>query len=210
MTILSFEVNPFRENTYVLINGSEALIFDPGFIDANEMNLLIQALDQHQAQPVAVLLTHAHLDHVFGIDMVYNKYQIPVYLHPDDFVFWNHYATMGEVYGFNLRPFGFQPEPLSPGIHSFAGVEFDVRFTPGHAPGHLAYYIASEKTVISGDALFHESIGRTDLQFGDFKTLEHSIQTQLYTLPDDTKVLSGHGKPTTIGHEKRHNGFVRG
>ena len=209
MKIESFVVNPFQENTYVLINDGKALIIDPGYFQPTEFKWLLQLLEQEKAVPEAILLTHAHLDHVFGIDLVRNRFDIPVYLHSDDFIFWDHFALMGQKYGFDLKPFDFQPIALSEGKHSFCGVNFDMLFTPGHAPGHLSFYIPDANTVISGDALFRESIGRTDLQFGDFKVLEHSIRTRLYTLPDDTRVLSGHGPETTIGHEKKHNGFVR-
>lgn len=210
MKIFSYEVNPFRENTYLLINEEKALLFDPGFYTASEMNIFLQTLQQNNATLEAILLTHAHLDHVFGIEMVRNRFEVPVYLHPEDQFFWDNYMASAAMFGFQVQPFDFNPEPL-PLDPSFkmAGVDFDVRFTPGHAPGHVSYYIKEIGTVISGDALFRESVGRTDLHKGDFNILENSIRTQLYTLPDETRVLSGHGPETTIGHEKRHNPFVR-
>lgn len=209
MKIESFVVNPFQENTYVLLNDVKALLFDPGYMHPNELNLLIELLEHEKVIPEAILLTHAHLDHVFGIEMVRNRFDIPVYLHPDEFIFWDHFALMGQKYGFDLKPFDFQPIPLYEGKLTMCGVNFELLFTPGHAPGHLSFYIPEIKSVISGDALFRETVGRTDLQFGDFKVLENSIRTKLYTLPDETRVLSGHGPETTIGHEKKHNGFVR-
>jgi hydroxyacylglutathione hydrolase len=210
MNLFVFEVNPFSENTYVLINGSRALIFDPGFFDATEYGLLTDLLEKQGATPEAILLTHAHLDHLFGVQRVKETYQIPVYLHPDDTPFWDNFDRMGANYGIPLTPLDFRADPILPGLHTIAGVEIEARFTPGHAPGHLSFYIPALTTVISGDALFRDTVGRTDLPMGDFETLAESIRTQLYTLPEETVVMPGHGPKTTIGYEILNNGFVKG
>jgi hydroxyacylglutathione hydrolase len=208
-TIHTFTVNPFQENTYVLINAGEAIIIDPGYFDVTEFTLLTDLLQKHHARPVAVLLTHAHLDHIFGVDKVCTQFKIPAYLHPDDTPFWDNFDRMGANYGINLTKIGFKPEPILPGSLSLAGIQIQALFTPGHAPGHLSYYLPEMSVVISGDALFRESVGRTDLPMGDFDILATSIRTQLYTLPDDTRVLSGHGPETTISYEKQYNPFVK-
>jgi glyoxylase-like metal-dependent hydrolase (beta-lactamase superfamily II) len=207
--IFSFTVNPFQENSYVIINDAEALIIDPGYFDVTEFKQLSDLLEQHNAKPIAVLLTHAHLDHIFGVDKVCSEFGIPAFLHPDDTPFWDNFDRMGANYGIKLNKIEFKPKPILPGNLSMAGIQIEALFTPGHAPGHLSYYLPDLKTVISGDALFRESVGRTDLPMGDFDTLAESIRTQLYTLPDDTRVLSGHGPETTIGHEKLNNPFIR-
>lgn len=210
MKVFTYEVNPFRENTYLLVEDGRAVLFDSGFYTASEMNIFLQTLEQEKAGLEAIILTHAHLDHVFGIEMVKNRFDVPVYLHPEDFYFWDNYVASAARFGFQVKPFGFQPESITPASSvNLHGFEFDVRFTPGHAPGHLSFYIKEIGTVISGDALFKESVGRTDLYKGDFAQLESSIRTELYTLPDDTIVLPGHGPFTTIGHEKMHNPFVK-
>jgi hydroxyacylglutathione hydrolase len=210
MKIFTYEVNPFSENTYLLVKENKALLFDPGFYTPAEMNIFLQTLEQEKAELVGILLTHAHLDHVFGLDMVKNRFDVPVYLHPEDNFFWDNYVKTAEMFGFKVKPFEFRPEPLFPNsdfhLHGF---QFDVRFTPGHAPGHLSYYIEEIKTVISGDALFYESIGRTDLYQGNFSVLESSIRKELYSLPNETIVMPGHGPSTNIGHEKKHNPFVK-
>lgn len=208
-SIHSFTVNPFQENTYILINEGKALLIDPGYFDAMEFTALTDLLNQEKAVPEAVLLTHAHLDHVFGVEKVCSAFNIKAYLHPDDTPFWDNFDRMGAKYGFQLSKLEFKPEPLFPGTLSMAGLHIQALFTPGHAPGHLAFYLPDMCTVLSGDALFRESVGRTDLPMGDLDTLAESIRTQLYTLPDDTRVLSGHGPETTIGYEKQHNPFVK-
>lgn len=208
-TIHTFTVNPFQENTYVLINAGEAIIVDPGYFDVTEYTLLTNLLEKHSARPVAVLLTHAHLDHIFAVDKVCTQFKIPAYLHPDDTPFWDNFDRMGANYGINLMKIGFKPEPILPGSLSLAGIQIQALFTPGHAPGHLSYYLPELSVVISGDALFRESVGRTDLPMGDFDILATSIRTQLYTLPDDTRVLSGHGPETKISYEKQYNPFVK-
>ena len=207
-TIHSFTVNPFQENTYVLINDGKAILIDPGYFDVTEFKWLTDLLAKHDATPEAVLLTHAHLDHIFGVEKVCSQFKIKAYLHPDDTPFWDNFDRMGANYGLRLTKLEFKPEPILPGTLKLAGIQIQALFTPGHAPGHLSYYLPDLSTVISGDALFRESVGRTDLPMGDFDMLAESIRTQLYTLPDETKVLSGHGSETSIGYEKQHNPFV--
>ena len=210
MKVLPFNVNPFQENSYLVTQNKRAIVIDPGFYNATEMSILNQALLLENAKLEAIVLTHAHLDHVFGIDRVRGHHgEIPVYLHKEDAYFWENYMLSAARFGFEVKPFDFDPEWVEAGLFEVAGMHFDARFTPGHAPGHLAYYNSENGLVLSGDALFRESVGRTDLYKGDFDILEESIKTQLYTLPDDTTVYPGHGTTTTIGHEKRHNPFVK-
>jgi hydroxyacylglutathione hydrolase len=210
MKIHSFTVNPFQQNSYLLTQNGRAIIVDPGFFNASEMSLLAQSLQQENATPECILLTHAHLDHVFGIDRVRSRYgEIPVYLHPNDRHFWDNYMTSAAMFGIDVQPFGFDPESVHAGPLDLAGIQLQALFTPGHAPGHLAFYQAKAGWLLSGDALFRESVGRTDLHKGDFDLLAASIREQLYTLPAETVVYPGHGPSTTIGHETRNNPFVR-
>jgi hydroxyacylglutathione hydrolase len=210
MQIQQFQVNPFQENTYLVSQDGRAIVFDPGFFNATETQIFLQAVTQLNTKIEAIVLTHAHLDHIFGVDKILNRFDVPVYLHPDDLYFWENYMVSAARFGIDVKPFDFTPEPLlaTPSAE-IAGMHFDIRHTPGHAPGHLSFYAPSAGFVISGDALFRESVGRTDLHKGDFSVLKQSIRTQLFTLPDETEVYSGHGPKTTIGHEKRHNPFVR-
>lgn len=210
MQILPFTVNPLQENSYLVSQNDRAFVVDPGFFNATEMSIFNQAVQQQNVQLEAIVLTHAHLDHVFGVDRVRGHYgEIPVYLHKEDAWFWENYMLSAARFGFEVKPFDFTPEWINEGDVDFAGIRLKALFTPGHAPGHLAYYHPETGQLISGDVLFRESVGRTDLHKGDFDTLEQSIRTQLYTLPDETIVYPGHGPQTTIGHEKRHNPFVK-
>lgn len=211
MDILGFTVNPFQENSYLISHQNRAIVIDPGFSSASEINIFLQSLMIEDAKLEAIVLSHAHLDHIFGVEMVRNRFEVPVYLHPDDMYFWENYMLSAARYGIEVKPFDFDPLPINTNeIFEIAGMKFEARHTPGHAPGHVAFYSDEGNFVVSGDALFRESIGRTDLYKGDFDVLENSIRTQLYTLPEETVVYPGHGDKTTIGHEKRHNPFVKG
>lgn len=210
MQIKQYTVGPFAENTYLLTEGEEALIIDPGFTKQKEYNRVKSEIDAQGVSLTAVLLTHAHVDHVLGIDKVLNDYDVPVYLNDEDRYLWDNFPSQAAMFGFQVEEFSFEPEalPISEEwqVGSFV---FDVRYTPGHSPDHVSLYSKENGFVIAGDALFKEGIGRTDLYKGDFNTLEQSIRRQLYTLPDETVIYPGHGPETTIGHEKQANPFVK-
>jgi glyoxylase-like metal-dependent hydrolase (beta-lactamase superfamily II) len=210
MELHSFTVSPFQENTYLLIEQHEALLIDPGFHHQTEFNAFQQKLKEAGASLKAVVLTHAHVDHVMGLHDVLSEYDVPVYLNNSDRYLWNNYASQAQLFGLQAPGFSFEPENLPLQKNWTAGSFcFDVLYTPGHAPEHVSLYHAGDQLVIAGDALFKEGIGRTDLYKGDLKVLKQSIREQLYTLPDETSVYSGHGPATTIEHEKGHNPFVR-
>ena len=210
MQINSFTVGPFAENTYVLREDDESLLVDPGFIEDSEYRQVKSAILENGSSLKAVLLTHAHVDHLLGLGRVLDDFDVPVYLSDKDRYLWNNFPSQAAMFGFRSEGFSFEPEPLK--VQSewkIGNFSFDVRYTPGHAPDHLSLYSREDEAVISGDALFKEGIGRTDLYKGDFNTLETSIREQLYTLPDETVVYAGHGPATTIGHEKKANPFVK-
>ena len=211
MEIISFTVGPFAENTYLLTSNKKAILIDPGFFEEHEFTAFKQKLEEIGSELIAVVLTHAHVDHVLGLQKVKDHYDVPVYLSSADRYLWTNYTSQARMFGFQAEPFGFEPQGLEKqegwNIGPFS---FDLLYTPGHSPDHLSLYHRETGTLIAGDALFHEGIGRTDLYKGDFKTLEKSIKEQLYTLPDDTTVYPGHGPRTTIEHEKKQNPFVSG
>ncbi len=210
MQLYQFTVNPFYENTYLATEGENAVLFDPGFFDDNEFKQFESKLQESGVGLSAIVLTHAHVDHVIGLKKVKQKYDVPVYLHQEDLFFWENYVMQASMFGLEVEPFDFNPTHLDPQKNwSETGISFDVLFTPGHAPGHLSFYREQEGLVIAGDTLFQGSIGRTDLYKGDMQTLANSIREKLYTLPDDTVVYPGHGPATKIGVEKKTNGFVR-
>lgn len=211
MKIHSFTVGPFAENTYLLSQGEQALIIDPGFMERPEFDKAVSHIDTHSLSVHAVVLTHAHVDHVLGLSKVLDKYDVPVYLSDKDRYLWNNFPSQAAMFGFQSEGFDFDPEPIAIAADwKIGNFTFDVRYTPGHAPDHVSLYSAEDELVIAGDALFKEGIGRTDLYKGDPNRLKQSIQEELYTLPDDTVVYPGHGPETTIGHEKMSNPFVRG
>lgn len=210
MEITSYTVGPFAENTYLLSEGGEALLVDPGFLEDAEYQRTKQDIDDQQLDLIAVVLTHAHVDHVLGLQKVLNDFEAPVYLSDKDRYLWNNFGSQAAMFGFTSDGFSFDPAVLPvTNEWSLGNFSFDVRYTPGHAPDHVSLYSAKDGVVIAGDALFKEGIGRTDLYKGDFKVLEKSIQEELYTLPDETVVYPGHGPQTTIGHEKKSNPFVK-
>jgi len=207
-----FEFSPFSENTYVVADDTtgEAVVIDPGCYDQSEKETLSRFIDERKLTVKYLLLTHAHLDHVFGCAYVKRKYGVQLYLHEQDMVIFNDVPTRCTLYG--LR--GYEPTDVDAFIKAgdqftFGNITLDVVFVPGHAPGHVAFINHAERYVIGGDTLFQGSVGRTDFPYSNHTDLMNSIRTQLYTLPDDYTVYPGHMEPTTIGREKQTNPFVR-
>jgi hydroxyacylglutathione hydrolase len=206
----SFVFNIFSENTYILyLETGEAIIIDPGNSDAAENRKLADFISTNGLKPVLLLNTHAHIDHVLGNDFVHQKYGLSPQLHKADLQILDALVYSSQFYGVNATA---SPKPeafLEEGdIVHLGHEEFKVIFAPGHSPGSICFYSEKHKILWGGDVLFRESIGRTDLPGGDFDTLAHHIRTKLFVLPDEVTVYSGHGVPTTIGHEKKHNPFL--
>ena len=210
MIITSFTCGPFAENSFLLEKDGKALLVDPGFSTVHEWNEVRRSLIDYDLELIGILLTHGHLDHIMGVDRVLSVYKVPVHRHPESQPTIDRYPESSAMFGFPQPPVAFQGIDLMPsdGLR-YGPFSMEARFTPGHAPGHLSFYFPNEGLLLSGDALFKESIGRTDLPGGDYALLQHSIQTQLLTLPDDTVVYSGHGPKTTIGHERKFNPFLQ-
>ncbi|QJW88985.1 MBL fold metallo-hydrolase [Spirosoma taeanense] len=210
--IQAFEFSPFQENTYVIADDvtGEAVVIDPGCYEQAEKEALGRFIDERKLTLKYLLLTHAHLDHVFGVAYVKRRYGVKAYLHPLDQPIYDDVPTRCAVYG--LR--GYEPAEIDAHLKEgdqfrFGNTILDVVFVPGHAPGHVAFINHADRYVVGGDVLFRGSVGRTDLPFCSHNDLLNSIRTQFYTLPDDYVVYAGHMDPTTIGHEKRTNPFVR-
>ena len=212
LRIVSFTFNGFAENTYLLIDEATraTAMVDPGMYARAEQQTLRDYITQEKLDVQLLLNTHAHIDHVLGNRFVLDTYAgIPFLLHPLDLPTLRAVPAYAGPYGFAA----YQPaEPtgeLAAGqVIKLGESELLVRFTPGHAPGHVVFYEVAGGQLVGGDVLFKGSIGRTDLPGGDHDTLISSIKTELLPLPDATVVHPGHGPATTIGAERRSNPFL--
>jgi hydroxyacylglutathione hydrolase len=206
----SFCFNPFQQNTYVLYdtNGS-AFIIDPGNSTASENAALKAFIEEKKLTPKRLLLTHAHLDHVLGNRFVFDTYGLLPEVHPEDEFFIERMEQSAAMYGVACEPSPMPKDFLQHGqLISLGAYQLECIHSPGHSPGSISFFIPDQKILISGDVLFRESIGRSDLPKGDHTTLLDSIQSRLFPLGDEVKVFSGHGPSTTIAHEKANNPFL--
>lgn len=210
MNIKSFVFNPFQENTYVISDESkQCLIIDPGCSNEKESVLLSNYIEKEQLQPVKLLNTHCHLDHILGNQFVFKKFGLTPEVHKLELSILDLGEASSKMWSVPYDPSPTPNHFYDEGdIVKFGNSELKVLFTPGHSPGSICFYSAKEKFMISGDVLFYESIGRTDLPGGNYDTLIQSIKTKLFVLEDDVKIYSGHGLATNIGHEKKNNPFL--
>ena len=213
MILTSAELWAAATNCYVIgpERGGPAVIVDaPPDVDA-----IVRLLTVNDLVPVALLVTHGHVDHAGGAAGVTTRTGVSAYLHPDDDYLVSDPATqVRSIFGFvppGIEEFA-PPEHYIDLAHGerpqLAGFDFEVRHTPGHTLGHCAFVVEDEGLIFTGDQLFAGAVGRTDLPGGDFGTLMNSMRTQVMTLPDDTRVLPGHGPETTIGRERVANPFI--
>ena len=212
MQIKTFTFNPFGENTYILYDEHTlaCMIVDPGCHNRAEEQELSAYISDYHLKPELLVNTHCHIDHIMGNGYVSSKYKLPLHMHKDEEKTMEHSKGWGKMYGLEIGP---QPDER---IYINEGDElklgsyiFELLFTPGHSIASLSIYCKEAATLVAGDVLFRQGIGRYDLPGGDFEILEQSIKTKLYTLPDDTKLYPGHGEPTSIGFEKVNNPYVR-
>jgi hydroxyacylglutathione hydrolase len=209
MQVASFTFNDFAENTYVLYDETgECAIVDPGCFRAHEREELTAFIAQHNLKPVLLLNTHCHIDHILGNAYVAHKYNLPLHLHKDELKTYSETGRWSMMFGILVDEIPEKQVYITEGSTlSFGNTTLEVLLTPGHSIASISFYNPASAQLISGDVLFYQSIGRTDLPDGDFDTLITSIRTKLFVLPDHTKVYSGHGPQTTIGYEKNHNPF---
>lgn len=205
-----FTFSPIQENTYVLYNDErKAIIIDPGCYFSAEQETLKKFLKDTGLEPVRLLNTHCHLDHVFGNDWVHSSYGLELHLHPNEEKVLAFAPKSGDTWGMPFINYSGPLHFLQHGDDVFLGEDkLSVLLTPGHSPGSISFYCAKQGFVIGGDVLFYQSIGRTDIPMADSETLLNSIREQLFTLPDAVIVYPGHGRPTSIGHEKNFNPFL--
>ena len=210
LEIVSFTLGPAQTNAYLVADSEtkEAAVIDPSW----DGHVILDAAQKRGWRIGHLWYTHAHFDHIGGAGAIADALNpLPlVALHPNDHVLWRA-GGGGAFFGFDIDP---GPEPTIDFYHGqilkLGSIEFEIRFTPGHTLGHCILYVSASDTCFCGDLIFAGSVGRTDLPGGDWNTLEKSIKEQIFTLPDETRLLSGHGPETTVGEEKRSNPFVSG
>jgi hydroxyacylglutathione hydrolase len=209
--IHTFSGGGFGENGYLIEfqDDGPGVAIDPG---AASPSMARQIRDTGISLE-AILLTHAHLDHVEGVPAIREVAPgAAIYLHPGDRRLYD--GVEAQARAFDLPSLGPLPPPdreLAHGeVLTFGGCDFHVRFAPGHAPGHVIFYLPTEKVAFVGDVVFQGAIGRADLVGGDFYQLMESIHSEVLSLPDETRLLSGHGPETTVGWERRTNPFLVG
>jgi glyoxylase-like metal-dependent hydrolase (beta-lactamase superfamily II) len=210
LSIKKFTFNPFQENTYILYDETkECVIIDPGCYDANEKKMLSSFIEENALKPIYLLNTHCHIDHVLGNRYVFEQYHLKPRIHAKEAMLLDAAQGYGKMYGILMEG---SPEPIIDLVEhdeiKFGNTTLKILFTPGHSPGSVCFYSADDATVIAGDVLFKQSIGRTDLPGGSMEQLMESIRTRLLILDDNTEVHPGHGDKTSIGYERNNNPFI--
>ncbi len=207
--IIQLPLGPLQTNCYILgcQNTRQAAVIDPSW----DGRLIAKTVADKGYTISHILLTHSHFDHVGGLKEIKEISEAPIYIHPDA-VSMLEQATSAAAHFQLTIPMPPPPDEfLSDGeIIQVGDLQLEVLFTPGHAPGHVCFYLAEHHILFDGDVLFQQSIGRTDLPGGDYELLMQSIREKLLVLPDETRVLSGHGQATTIGQERVWNPFLTG
>ncbi len=212
MKIKSFTFNPFQENTYIVYDETkECLIIDPGCYTDSEQAILKEFIISEELKPVKLINTHCHIDHILGNKFTKKQWDIELHIHKEDLPLLEHASNISETYG--LKEYQESPYPkffLDEGDKiNFGKSNFEILFTPGHAPGHICLYNKDNNMLIAGDVIFQGSIGRTDLPGGDHTTLIKSIKDKIFTLPKKTKIFCGHGPSTNLEFEQKNNPFLQ-
>ncbi|MFM7684252.1 MAG: MBL fold metallo-hydrolase [Bacteroidota bacterium] len=213
MKVKVFTFNPFYEKTYILFDETkEAVLIDPGCFSLEEEQELQHFIQQENLRIKFLLNTHCHLDHVFGNEFICKHYQLLPQFHEKELMIFRSVPQHASIYGFhNINLFSEPIHFLKENDEIIFGNQqkLKVIFVPGHSLGHIAFYHEQENALFSGDVLFKNSVGRTDLPGSDVNDLLCSIFDKLYLLPENTIVFPGHGETTTIGAEKLNNPYTK-
>lgn len=211
MEIAIFVFNPFAENTYILYDETgECIIVDPGCNNAQEEKTLKDFIDKAKLKPVKLINTHFHIDHVLGNHFVAKTFNLKPEMHEEGMFFFDLQPQIAATYGISYTS-GPKPEVFLDESEKikFGNSALDIYHVPGHSRGSICLHHAPTKSLIAGDVLFQESIGRTDLPGGDYDTLINGIKSKLLILDPETRVYPGHGASTTIAHENEYNAFLK-
>lgn len=210
--IKQFQFNHFEVNCYIVVDtvSRQCAIVDPAPEASFEDVQLTQYIEQQGLTVTHILLTHAHVDHIAGLRQCCEHYHLPVSMHAEGRKLLRQAEAYGSIMGFAVDNMGdLEVVELNDNdVLKVGGIEVECRYVPGHCPESLCFVLPGEKAVITGDALFHYSIGRTDLPGGDYPTLIEKLKTRILTLPDDYRVLPGHGIESLIGKERKYNSFL--
>lgn len=213
MKLVKFGFSLFGINTYLVVDeaSKKCAVVDPGMIEPDEENALVDYIERNKLHVVDVINTHLHVDHAIGDKFVAEKFRVPVLGHRSDETLGRRLQEQAEMFGMRGKLDSVSlTSYLEDGDRvSIGDGELEVLHVPGHSPGSIALYDPQGHWVIVGDALFAGSIGRTDLPGGDYATLVGAINDRLMALPDDTAVYPGHGPATTIGQERKYNPYLR-
>jgi hydroxyacylglutathione hydrolase len=211
MQVQIFTFNAFQENTFVVSDETrECVIIDPGCSTYEERQLLTQYIEQQGLTVKHLLNTHAHIDHILGNEFVKRTYHTKLHMHPNDKPIYESAISRSEFWGFKGYVHTDVDVWLNEGdVITFGNQQLEVVFVPGHAPGHVAFVSRDEKMCFSGDVLFYNSVGRTDLPLCSHDELMNSIFNKILPLGDDMVIFPGHGPQTTVGRERVRNPFLQ-
>ena len=212
MQIQVFTFNQFFENTIIVFDKTkECVIIDPGCYTLSERDTLQKYISINNLIPVKLINTHCHIDHILGNNFIAKTYDLELEMNANDMELIKSSNEIAQLYGFTDYEMSPLPKKfLNEGdTLEFGNSQFKILFTPGHAPGHISLYSEKDGLLISGDVLFNNSIGRTDLPGGNYDLLIESIKNKILTLNDNTIVYCGHGPSTTIGNERLNNPFLK-
>jgi hydroxyacylglutathione hydrolase len=209
MILEMLTVGPFQENSYIIgdEDSGAGVVVDPG----DEAARIALAVEQTDLEVGSIIVTHAHIDHVGAVAALADEYACQVLMHAESEPVLKQLPTQAMMMGLKFGKVPAVDRHISDGeVLEVGKLRLRSLYTPGHAPGHLAFYIEDEGVVLSGDALFAGSVGRVDLPGGSMEVLMRSIEERLLTLPDETWVYPGHGPRTSIGNERTSNPFLQG